>query len=133
MSRCFRKGLHVIGYVTIGTNDFDRATDFYDQLLAVVGISRLWQHESMAAWGRSRDEIALCITTPHNGNEATVGNGVMVALRMENRDQVDAVHAKCVELGGADDGKPGPRGDHGFYGGYFRDLDGNKLNAYLPG
>ena len=123
----------MIGYVTIGTNNFERAVGFYDELLAEIGVSRLWQHDSMAAWGRSRNEIAFCITTPHDGNKASVGNGVMIALKMNDRDQVDAVYAKCIELGGSDEGKPGPRGDHGFYGGYFRDLDGNKLNAYIPG
>ena len=30
---------------------------------------------------------------------------------------------------GTDEGAPGPRGDQ-FYAGYFRDLDGNKLNAF---
>ena len=123
----------MIGYVTIGTNNFERAVGFYDELLAEIGVSRLWQHDSMAEWGRDRNEIAFGITTPHDGNKASVGNGVMIALKMNDRDQVDAVYAKCIELGGSDEGKPGPRGDHGFYGGYFRDLDGNKLNAYIPG
>ena len=31
-----------------------------------------------------------------------------------------------MELGAKDEGPPGDR-DDGFYGGYFRDLDGNKL------
>lgn len=56
----------------------------------------------------------------------------MVALKMNNRKAVDTLHAKCLELGGTDVGLPGPGGDHGFYGGYFRDLDGNELNAYVP-
>lgn len=123
----------MIGYVTIGTNDFERAIQFYDELLGTIEVQRLWKTESMAAWGPSRQEAALCLTAPFDGKTATSGNGVMIALKMSSRDQVDALHAKALELGGADEGKPGPRGEHGFYGGYFRDLDGNKLNAYLPG
>lgn len=123
----------MIGYVTIGTNSFDTAIRFYDELLATIGVKRLWKHGSMAAWGRSRTEVALCVTLPNDGNSAIAGNGVMIALKADNREQVDAVHKKCLELGGTDEGKPGPRGDHGFYGGYFRDLDGNKLNVYIPG
>ncbi len=123
----------MIGYVTIGTNDFERALGFYDQLLATIGIQRLWRVGTMAAWGPSRAETALCLTTPHDGEAATVGNGVMVALKVASQEQVMALHAKAIELGGSDEGEPGPRGEHGFYGGYFRDLDGNKLNAYLPG
>jgi len=67
----------MIGYVTVGTNNFDSALQFYDSLLASVGVKRLWKHGNMAAWGRSRDEPALCIASPHDGNSASVGNGVM--------------------------------------------------------
>ena len=72
---------------------------------------------------------ALSVTVPFDGKPATVGNGVMVALVMDSTDKVDALHAKALELGGTDEGAPGPRGD-GFYAAYFRDLDGNKLNAF---
>ena len=123
----------MIGYVTIGTKDLDKAVQFYDALLATIGVQKLWQHGQMAAWGPSRDEVALCVTRPYDGQAASIGNGVMIALKMSSREQVDAIHAKCLALGGTDEGKPGPRGDHGFYGAYFRDLDGNKLNAYIPG
>nr|WP_299507003.1 VOC family protein [uncultured Roseobacter sp.] len=101
-------------------------------MFSSVGANRLWKHGDMAAWGRSRTELALCLARPFNGEPASVGNGVMVALKMTNREAVDMLHAKCLELGGTDEGPPGPRGDRGFYGGYFRDLDGNKLNAYVP-
>lgn len=123
----------MIGYITIGTNEFERAILFYDELLATIGITRLWRHESTAAWGASRQQAALCVTTPFDGKAATVGNGAMIALKVANRKQVKLPHAKAIELGAENEGEPGPRGDHGFYGGYFRDLDGNKLNAYIPG
>ena len=122
----------MIGYVTIGTNDFERAAKFFDELLATIGEKRLWETESMAAWGASRNEPSLCIARPFDGNLATAGNGTMVALRVKNRSEVDALHAKALELGGKDEGPVGPRGSNGFYGGYFRDLDGNKFNAYIP-
>lgn len=122
----------MIGYVTVGTNDFVAALQFYDSLFESVGVKRLWKHGTMAAWGLSRDTPALCIAAPFDGASATVGNGIMVALKMANREDVDTLHAKCIELGGSNEGDPGLRGEHGFYGGYFRDLDGNKLNAYIP-
>ena len=64
------------------------------------------------------------------GQAATVGNGVMVALIVDSKEKVDAVYNKAIELGGKDEGAVGPRGDSGFYAGYFRDLDGNKLNVF---
>jgi len=123
----------MIGYITIGTNDLDRSIAFYDALMEAVGIQRLWAHGNMAAWGESRNDPAFCVAAPFDGEAATVGNGSMIALKMKDRDAVDRIHAKALELGGTDEGAVGPRGDHGFYGGYFRDLDGNKLNAYVPG
>ncbi|MFT5680398.1 MAG: catechol 2,3-dioxygenase-like lactoylglutathione lyase family enzyme [Myxococcota bacterium] len=123
----------MIGYVTLGTSDFDRSVAFYDALLAPIGVRRLWTHGTTAAWGTSREAPALLISAPFDGEAPTVGNGVMVALKVVSRAQVDAVHACALTLGGSDEGAPGPRGSTGFYGGYFRDPDGNKLNAYIPG
>ena len=122
----------MVGYVTLGTGDFERAIAFYDALFQTIGVERLWTHGGMAAWARSRNDVALCVANPHDGNVATVGNGVMVALRVRDQAEVQALHAKALELGGVDEGAPGPRGTHGFYGAYFRDLDGNKLNAHVP-
>jgi predicted lactoylglutathione lyase len=72
------------------------------------------------------------VTKPFDGNAATVGNGVMVALAMDSRDKVDALYRKAMELGAKDEGAPGPRSDD-FYAGHFRDPDGNKLNAFFMG
>ena len=122
----------MVGYVTLGTNDMARAARFYDSLLELVGAKRLMDIETFILWGTSLTEPCLAIAKPFDGNSATVGNGVMVALQAESREVVDALYGKALELGGQDEGAPGPRGD-GFYAGYFRDLDGNKLNAFLFG
>ena len=73
------------------------------------------------------------LTKPYNGQPATVGNGVMVALEATDRAQVDRLHRLALSLGGTDEGAPGPRGEGGFYAAYFRDPDGNKLNAFVMG
>jgi predicted lactoylglutathione lyase len=122
----------MIGYVTLGTNDMKRAAAFYDALLGELGASRMMDTERFIAWSNAPGGPAVSIATPFDGNPPTVGNGVMVALAATSKEQVDAIHAKALELGGRDEGKPGPRGD-GFYAGYFRDLDGNKLNAFFVG
>jgi predicted lactoylglutathione lyase len=122
----------VIGYVTLGTNDMERAARFYDELLAEIGASRFLETETFIAWSTSPSGPALSVTNPFDGSAATVGNGVMVALVMDSHDKVDALHRKAMELGAQDEGAPGPRGP-GFYAGYFRDPDGNKLNAFCMG
>ncbi len=122
----------MVGYVTLGTNDPERGYAFYDSLLELLGAKRLMQIESFVLWGTSLDQACLALTRPYDQQAASVGNGVMVGLRAPSKEAVDAIHAKALELGGSDEGAPGPRGD-GFYAGYFRDLDGNKLNAFFVG
>jgi catechol 2,3-dioxygenase-like lactoylglutathione lyase family enzyme len=120
----------MIGYVTLGTNDFERSLQFYDQLLEVMNIRRLWTSEDMAAWGNSPLETSLCIAKPVDGAPVTAGNSVVVALKTDCRRSVRLLHAHALHLGATDEGPPGPSGDDGFYCAHFRDLDGNRLNAY---
>ena len=119
----------MIGYVTLGTNDMPNAAKFYDELLGTIGARRIMEADTFIAWGTSMNAPALSISKPYDGNAASVGNGTMIAIAMDSPDKVDAFHAKALELGGKDEGAAGPRGDT-FYAGYFRDLDGNKLNAF---
>jgi len=121
----------MIGYVTVGTNDFPRAAQYYDALFAVMGAKRTMDFKTFIVWGTGRGP-GVALTKPYDGKAATIGNGMMVALAAKSKEQVDAIYAKALSLGATDEGKPGPRGD-GFYAGYFRDLDGNKFNAFFMG
>lgn len=120
----------MIGYVCVGTNDMPRAAAFYDALLAELGGKRFMEMETFIAWGNKPDQPMMSIIKPHDGGPATVGNGVMVALAADSPETVDRVHKKALELKAQDEGAAGPRGDDGFYAGYFRDLDGNKLTVF---
>jgi catechol 2,3-dioxygenase-like lactoylglutathione lyase family enzyme len=122
----------MIGYAMLGTNDLEAAGRFYDALLETVGIGRLMEFPKGPAYGLAWDKPMLGITVPYDDQPATVGNGSMIALAMDARDKVDALHTKALELGGASEGAPGLRGpaEHNFYAAYFRDLDGNKLCAF---
>jgi catechol 2,3-dioxygenase-like lactoylglutathione lyase family enzyme len=116
----------MISYVTVGTNDLVRAAGFYDALLGLLGAKRGWETEKFIAWQVAEGTPMLLAIKPADGRPASVGNGMMVALGAKSKADVDAVYAKALALGGKDEGPAGPRGD-GFYAGYFRDLDGNKL------
>lgn len=122
----------MIGYVMLGTNKFDDATKFYDELLGTLGAGRFMESDAFIAWSNAPGAPAICVCKPNDGNPATVGNGVMVAINVDSREKVDALYAKALELGATDEGAPGQRSDN-FYAGYFRDLDGNKLNAFYFG
>ncbi len=130
----------MIGYTTLGTNDIVRARTFYDALFEILGAKRIMEFGDdlggFTMWGTSWDKPGVAVTLPYDKQPATVGNGTMIALAVDQRALVDALHAKALELGGTCDGPPGLRGDEGpqaFYGAYFRDLDGNKLAAFRIG
>lgn len=122
----------MIGYVMLGTNKFDESAKFYDALLGTLGASRMMETDTFIAWTNGPGSPALSICKPADGNAATVGNGVMVAIPADSKDKVDAFYAKAIELGATDEGEPGQRSEQ-FYAGYFRDPDGNKLNAFYFG
>jgi catechol 2,3-dioxygenase-like lactoylglutathione lyase family enzyme len=119
----------MIGYVTLGTNQFEKAAAFYDGLLGSVGAGRIMESDNFIAWSAGPGSPAVSIIKPYDKEAATVGNGTMVAIVLNSTDKVDAFHARALELGGTDEGAPGFRFGN-FYAGYFRDLDGNKLNAF---
>lgn len=120
----------MIGYVTLGTNDLPRAATFYDTIAAEMGVGRMMEFGSYIAWGSPGGPPGIALTKPFDGNPASVGNGVMVALEAKDRDQVHRLYDTAIANGGTDEGAPGDRGG-GFYAAYFRDPDGNKLNAFL--
>ncbi len=122
----------MIGYVTLGTNQFDAAAKYYDELLGSIGAGRFMETDTFIAWSTGPGTAAISIAKPFDDKPASVGNGVMVAIVLDSREKVDALYAKALELGGSDEGAPGQRMDN-FYAGYFRDLDGNKLNAFYFG
>jgi predicted lactoylglutathione lyase len=119
----------MIGYITLGTRDLQKAVAFYDKLFEDLGAGRFMQNDRFVAWAVAPDKPAFSVCLPYDGREATAGNGTMIALAVDSTDKVDALYAKALQLGGTDEGPPGPRME-GFYAAYFRDLDGNKLNVF---
>lgn len=124
----------MIGYITLGTNNLERAAAFYDALFAEIGGKRVMTDERMLGWSTSPDEPMFSVIEPYDKREASIGNGVMIAISVESPKQVERFYEKALALGATDEGHPHDRGSSmGFYGGYFRDLDGNKLVAYCLG
>ena len=122
----------MIGYVTLGTNSLGRGARFYDAIAAEMGVGRMMEWDQAIAWGIPGGGAGIGLTLPYDGRPATVGNGVMVALAARDHDQVARLHAIALANGGTCEGSPGERGG-GFYAAYFRDPDGNKLNAFRLG
>jgi len=121
----------MVGYMTLGTNDLDKAVAFYDALLSELGGKQVINDGRMVVWAGGGGAM-LSVCKPYDEQAASVGNGVMVALAAGSNEMASKLHARALELGGSDEGAPGDR-TGGFYGGYFRDLDGNKLVAFHIG
>ena len=120
----------MIGYVTLGTNDLQRGAQFYDAISQELGVGRMMEFDSFIAWGTPGGAAGIGLTKPFDGQPASVGNGVMVALAATSKEQVHRLHEIALAHGGSCEGPPGLRGDQ-FYAAYFRDPDGNKLNAFI--
>ena len=125
----------MIGYVTLGTNDLQGNAGFYDAIAREMGVGRMMDFDSFIAWGAWDGGAGVALTKPFDGDAASVGNGTMVALQAKDREQVQRLYDLALANGGSDEGAPGPRGEpdaqgNTFYAGYFRDRDGNKLNAF---
>jgi len=116
-----------------GTRDLARARTFYDAIADMVGARLVLDRPDLAGY-KGADGGMFLIGVPFEG-ESSVGNGTQVGFAVSSRADVDAIHAKALELGGASEGAPGVRGadPDGFYGAYFRDLDGNKLVVFRFG
>ena len=122
----------MIGYVTVGTKDLKKAAEFYDKICGELGMGRFMANDRLIAWGGKGQGAGFGVCLPFDGKSMTVGNGVMAAFGAKDKEQVDRVHKLALSLGGTCEGPPGQRSPQ-FYAAYFRDPDGNKLNAFVMG
>jgi catechol 2,3-dioxygenase-like lactoylglutathione lyase family enzyme len=121
----------VMSHVSLGTNDYPKAKAFYDAVLATLQIRCVMDFDGGAGYGRKFPEF--WIQRPHDGGQASVGNGVHVSFLANSIEEVKAFHATAIKLGGKDDGPPGYRKEYtdDYYAAFVRDLDGNKIEAML--
>ena len=122
----------MIGYVTIGTTDMNKAKAFYSALLEPLGGKVIMEMDRIAFIGSGMDKPMLAVCIPYDENDPKPGNGTMLAFPADTREDVDKLYASAIALGATDEGAPGERMPT-FYGGYFRDLDGNKAVFYKMG
>ena len=116
----------MLAYVTLGTNNKDKAFAFYDAVLGEMGAKRVFANDRLQFYGVAMGQPMLAIGDAYDKQAASVGNGVMPALAAADKETVDRVYNKAIELGAVDEGAPGNRVPT-FYGAYFRDPDGNKI------
>lgn len=126
----------MLHHVSVGASDMARSTAFYDAALAPLGMKRVVEYGDFAVAygareGPRKGTPELWVQVPHDGQPASVGNGTHICFTAPSRDAIHEFHAAGVVAGGTDDGAPGPREHYapGYYGGFLRDPDGNKIEA----
>jgi catechol 2,3-dioxygenase-like lactoylglutathione lyase family enzyme len=122
----------MIGYAMVGSNDLDKATKYFDTVLAELGAKRTMKTDRMQGYGSAGSPVMFAVCKPYDGKAAACGNGTMVALAAPSHEVVDKTYKAALANGGSDEGPPGLRGGS-FYGAYFRDLDGNKFCVFNMG
>ena len=114
----------------VGTNNLNRAIDFYDVLLETINLNRSVTNERYAGYS-SKDkpkDIEFYVTDPVNKKKASFGNGTQISFIVSSKEIVNKFYNTGIKLGGKDEGAPGIRS--GDYYCYIRDLDGNKICAF---
>ena len=119
----------MIGFASVGVKNLDDAGKFYDELLSIIGVKLMWKNDRARMYGLEKDQGTLCLILPYDKENASPGNGSMVAILADSIEKVNALHKKSLEIGALNEGDPGERSD-GFYASYIRDLDRNKLCFY---
>lgn len=120
----------MLGHLSFGVEDLERAAAFYDAALAPLGFVRVWTSPRGVGYGLpgGGDKLAL-FARP--GQAVAPGAGFHLAFDAPSRAAVDGFHAAALGAGGTDEGAPGPRPHYGptYYAAFVRDPDGYKLEA----
>ncbi len=121
----------MISYTMVGTNNLEQSIRFYEPLFAQMGLEQCFRDDNCVSWGKRSDITVPRFFTgyPFDGENASVGNGVMTAFELENSQMIDRLYAIALREGGSSEGEPGfrPRYGSGFYAAYVRDPDNNKI------
>ena len=122
----------MFAFITIGTNNLKKSSQFYDELLKILGIVRVVQDERYVGYSKedNLEIIEFYIMCPFDKKEATIGNGTMISFDGKTPEKVNEFHHKALKIGATNEGFPGPRHGEDYYA-YIRDLDGNKICVFV--
>jgi len=129
----------MLDHISYSVNNFEKSAAFYDATLSLLGYERLYSstggQDKSAGYGKE-GKPAFWIGTDHDAsNKEHVGaaRGVHIAFQAQSPEDINRWHAKCLELGGKDNGAPGPRPEYhpSYYGGFVIDPNGWRIEAVL--
>ena len=119
----------MIDHVSVAVRDVAAAVDFYEAVLAPLGFAKLDGRATSVGFGKRYPEFWI----NQRASLAPIApdSGAHIALRAASAEAVEAFHAAALAAGGACDGPPGLRPQHGegYYAAFIRDPDGNRIEA----
>jgi catechol 2,3-dioxygenase-like lactoylglutathione lyase family enzyme len=124
----------MIDHVSICVRDLERATRFYEEVLATIGYKQLRVAAGTVGFGKTYPDFWINLRQANLRQPMTpieADSGSHVALRAPTAAAVDAFHAAALAAGGQSDGTPGrrPQYSEGYYAAFIRDADGNRIEA----
>jgi catechol 2,3-dioxygenase-like lactoylglutathione lyase family enzyme len=119
----------MIDHVSVPVRDLVAAARFYEAVLATIGFAKLESRPATVGFGKSYAEFWINLRA--DLSPAAPGSGAHVCFRARSTEMIDAFHAAALKAGGADDGAPALRPQHGegYYAAFIRDPDGNRIEA----
>ena len=119
----------MIDHVSVPVRDLAAATRFYEAVLGALGSTALERRPATVGFGKQYAEF--WINLRGDLQPASANSGAHVCFRARSTELVDAFHAAALSHGGASDGAPGLRPQHGegYYAAFIRDPDGNRIEA----
>ena len=119
----------MIDHVSVPVRDLAAATRFYEAVLGALGFTALERRPATVGFGKQYAEF--WINLRGDLQPASANSGAHVCFRARSTELVDAFHAAALSHGGASDGAPGLRPQHGegYYAAFIRDPDGNRIEA----
>ncbi|MCH1530785.1 MAG: VOC family protein [Gammaproteobacteria bacterium] len=114
------------GYISVGTNNLESAKKFYDYVFGKLDKKSFKGNDRSYFYYFMSTKTYFAVFSPYDGNAATVGNGSMTGITFDSPEEVDEIYNRAIEAGATCEGAPEQKMET-FYGGYVRDLDGNKL------
>lgn len=118
----------MFSHIMLGSNDLEASAKFYNAMLGTLGAKPGVKDRYRYFWRHAGN--TFCVTTPINGEPATVANGFTLGFAAESIEQLTQAYEAALAAGGtAIENPPGWRGDDKLklYLAYLRDPSGNKV------
>ncbi len=119
----------MLDHISLGTHRYAEAVNFYQRILAPLGIELLRDTGKEAAFGTASQWSFFLY--PVEAAENVTAPGTHVALSAPSRAVVNAIHATALSESGANIFTPRLRPDISdtYFGAMFHDLDGHRIEV----